>query len=278
MEQITDIKEVQGLLFDCLMHFKQICEKHGLRYFLSCGTLLGAVRYGDFIPWDDDVDVMMPREDYDRFVQLSDTDNERYKLLEYHKEPGWRYAYAKLTDTTTVAREAHADFGVEVGVSVDIFPIDYRTNWRFTTDLNAYHCGLLKRFLCASIQEEFYSPRKGVKRMILKMIYIYSRAVGAERLRKRILKMVDRSRRGGPKRYSGTIVWNGYNRRDSFKSDLLESTVIMRFHGVDFPAPAGYDAYLTSFYGDYLPEPPVEKRKSNHPVKIFRKQDTRESE
>ena len=117
MEQITDIKAIQELLFGCLSHFKTICEKHRLTYYLSNGTLLGAVKYGDFIPWDDDADVLMPREDYERFMSLSDAETERYGLLCQNGKTGWKYPYAKLSDKTTVLKELEADFGAEVGIS-----------------------------------------------------------------------------------------------------------------------------------------------------------------
>ena len=271
MEQITDINEIHELLFGCLTHFKALCDKHHLTYYLSNGTLLGAVKYDDFIPWDDDADVLMPREDYDRFVQLSDTENDRYTLISYERDPGWRYAYAKLSDKTTVMREAHADFGTEVGVSLDIFPIDHRTNGKITSDLHAYRCGLLKRFLCASVQEEFYSPRKGIKRIILKVIYRYSRFVGADKLRGKLLKTADKSNKNGPKKYCGPVVWTCYNKGESVRSEVFANTDKLRFHGEDFSAPAGYDEYLRGLYGDYEPDPPPEKQHSNHPAAVYRK-------
>ena len=81
MQEITDVKEIQGVLLDGLKYFKSICEKNNLKYFLSNGTLIGAVKYGKFVPWDDDIDVLMPREDYNKLLSLVDVNNDRYKLL-----------------------------------------------------------------------------------------------------------------------------------------------------------------------------------------------------
>lgn len=271
MEMITDIREIQEILFGGLTYFKKICEANGLRYWLSNGTLLGSIKYGDFIPWDDDADVLMPREDYDRLIRLSDIENERYALLSQNSYSHWKYAYAKLSDKTTILKEANADFGTEVGVSLDIFPLDYRTNGKLTSTLHAYRCGLLKRFLCASVQEEFYSPRTGIQRMILRSIYRYSHIVGSDRLRSRLLRMTEKSIKGGKKRYCGPVVWTCYNKGESISSDVFATTEKRLFHGTEFSIPGGYDTYLRGLYGDYETDPPLEKQKSNHAVTIYRK-------
>lgn len=271
MEQITDIHETQEILYGCLSHFKRICEENGLRYYLSNGTLLGAIKYGDFIPWDDDVDVLMPREDYDRFLKLEGIETDRYALLTHGDGSGWQYAYSKLSDKTTVVSEANADFGTEVGLSLDIFPLDYRTDHKSTSLLNAYYCGLQKRFLCASVQKQFYSPRTGIKRFILKMIYRYSHAVGADRLRGRLLKIAEKSGNGGAKKYCGPVVWTCYNKGECIRTQVFEKTETRVFHGGDFSVPAGYDEYLRGLYGYYVPDPPIEKQKSNHAITIYRK-------
>ena len=271
MEQITDIKAIQELLFGCLSHFKTICEKHRLTYYLSNGTLLGAVKYGDFIPWDDDADVLMPREDYERFMSLSDAETERYGLLCQNGKTGWKYPYAKLSDKTTVLKELEADFGAEVGISLDIFPLDYRTNGKTTSSIHAYRCAFLKRLMSFAVQDEFHPNPRGIKRIVLWMLYYFSRAIGTKRLKEKLLRIAVKSNKNSPKNYCGPVVWTCYNKGESSRSEVFSDSVTIKFHGSEFNAPVGYDEYLRGLYGDYEPDPPPEKQKSNHFVTIYSK-------
>lgn len=90
MNEITDLREIQQVELGVLRHLDQVCRENGLHFFLSNGTLLGAVKYEGFIPWDDDIDVFMPRCDYDRLMRLSGADSGPYRLLSQERTPGWR--------------------------------------------------------------------------------------------------------------------------------------------------------------------------------------------
>ena len=90
MTEITDLYEIQRLELGILRHLSGICRENGLHFFLSNGTLLGAVKYGAFIPWDDDIDIFMPRADYDRLMSLPGADAGPYRLLSQERTPGWR--------------------------------------------------------------------------------------------------------------------------------------------------------------------------------------------
>ena len=123
MRKITDIHELRQIQIGILDEVHQYCEAHGLRYFLSSGTLIGAVRHKGYIPWDDDIDVYMPRKDYERFLREF-KGNEQYKLLNPAKEPHYYYTFAKVIDLRTRMVEDET-VGFEIGVYMDIFPVDY---------------------------------------------------------------------------------------------------------------------------------------------------------
>ena len=163
MNEITDLREIQQVELGILRHLDQVCRENGLHFFLSNGTLLGAVKYEGFIPWDDDIDVFMPRCDYDRLMRLSGADSGPYRLLSQERTPGWRLPFAKLCDLSTCKQETCADFGADIGLDVDIFPLDAWSGGA----AQARRCGLWRRGVSASIESRFLSPRTGWRRAAL---------------------------------------------------------------------------------------------------------------
>ena len=119
------LQEVKEIELDILKMFDAFCKKNNIRYFLAFGTLLGAIRYKKFIPWDDDVDVLVPREDYDRLLSLFQ-DDDRYRLYAFERNSKYAFPFAKLCDMTTkLVETAYPNNGVELGVNIDIFPLDH---------------------------------------------------------------------------------------------------------------------------------------------------------
>jgi len=124
MRKIEDINELRQIQMGILDHVHQFCEAHGLRYFLSSGTLIGAVRHQGYIPWDDDIDIYMPREDYEQFLQSYHDDNGVYRAINPTTESHYYYTFAKVVDQRTRMVETETQ-GYEIGVYMDIFPVDY---------------------------------------------------------------------------------------------------------------------------------------------------------
>ena len=149
MTEITNLREIQLLELGILQHLADICRKHGIRFFLSNGTLLGAVKYGKFIPWDDDVDILMPRADYDCLMHLPDIDTACYRLFSQERMPAWRLPFAKLCDMRTEKRETSANFGLPTGLDIDIFPIDVWSGG----ERQARRCGLWRRGVSAAVED-----------------------------------------------------------------------------------------------------------------------------
>lgn len=266
---ISEIKEVQNLLYDALCYFDDFCQKNKIKYFLSNGTLLGAAKYGDFIPWDDDVDVLIPRSDYDRLMQLSDISNGEYRLLCVEQVPQWRMPYAKLSCEKTVIKEGEYDFGVSFGVSVDIFPIDNWNSCSLIAKMQSLESELLKRLLVCSIGGEFSTKKHGLKRYILKAIWKNGKKIGHEKLQKALLKKADK--RNCKSKYVGCRVWTCHLAGEIFPSNYFEEVVYLDFRDRKFPAIRHYENYLSSLYGKWKEELPLDKQHSNHEITVWYK-------
>ena len=126
MKELT-LQEMKEIEFSLLKEFRTFCEQNNIRYYLAYGTLLGAIRYKGFIPWDDDVDVLVPRKDYNRVIELF-KDHENIKLYSTERNKKYGYPFAKLCDMNTLKIEGIVKNGVVQGVEIDIFPLDYWEN------------------------------------------------------------------------------------------------------------------------------------------------------
>ena len=115
-------EEMKKIELNILIYFTEVCEENNLRYYLGGGTLLGAVRHKGFIPWDDDIDVMMPRPDFQKLLSLS-INNENYNIIK-PGTAGYYYNFAKLVDTRTILEEKGIKRIDGLGVYIDIFPLD----------------------------------------------------------------------------------------------------------------------------------------------------------
>ncbi len=261
------LQEIKQVELDILKVFHSFCVENNIRYFISHGTLLGAIRYKGFIPWDDDLDVLVPREDYDRLLTLFQ-DNERYQLIAYEKNPDYCFPYAKLCDMTTRKVEGGYSNGMELGLDIDVFPLD---NWDDDLEKakqevkrqqrNMFWLGLAKR--------QKPDSRHPLKRFVKGIVMAGCKLRGAKHYLEKIIRGANKPEQKGS-RYMGGKAWNVYGERDILPAEVFAEAIELEFEGEKFFAPVGYDTFLSSLYGDYLPEPPVEKRKTHHSFKAYR--------
>ena len=122
--EYLNLQEVQKIELKLLCAFRQICEQEGLRYSLGGGTLLGAVRHKGFIPWDDDIDVSMPRKDYDRFLSYCMSHETPFDLYSYLNVPDYFNPFSTIADRDTVIEDENILGGRQMGISIDVFPVD----------------------------------------------------------------------------------------------------------------------------------------------------------
>lgn len=233
-----------------LVEVDRICEKHGLTYWLDGGTLLGAVRHGGFIPWDDDIDIGMPIADMERFVAIAPTELPDSLFLQTAQtDPQCKGIIAKVRDLNSLYIEGHDNLAVDYqkGLFIDIFPfIDYPTlprKW-----VKRIMKGLSKSYSILHMQH-YYSLRSFAEFFYFGGAYLLYRAIW------RLLCLLYPK----GKYLSNTIHNNGYG--IVHRIDSVYPLSEIEFEGVRFKAPAHVDAYLTDLYKNYMEIPPVEKRK-----------------
>ncbi len=268
MEELS-LQELKEIELEILKMFHSFCEENHLQYYLAYGTLLGAVRYKGFIPWDDDVDVLMPREDYNRFLNIF-TDTDQYHLIAFERNPAALFPYAKICDMTTRKEETGYRNDVPLGIDIDIFPLDH---WADDLESAKHEAKLIGRNMLFLNLSKLQKPDsiRPVKRFVKGILMRWCRLHGSEYYVRKILKEAVKDEQNGS-RYMGTKTWCVYGERNIIPAEAFADRIEIEFEGEKFFAPVGYDAYLTCLYGDYLPEPPKEKQKTHHSFRAYRLQ------
>lgn len=252
-----DSKEEHEILLDMLSKIDKFCRANGIRYSLGGGTLLGAVRHKGFIPWDDDVDLMLPREDYNRFASTFNGVYEDLECLDYYDNgvSQRQLPYYKVNKKGTICVEGR--WKNLYGVTIDIFPIDGMSD-RMPTALK-----MSRRWeLYAALLELSRMPYKSTRRTFKSLAkYAIARCVGYARLYKFFHRFLSQYDLDGS-RYAGCIV-GLYGAKEIYDSSVFKGFTSLPFEGLSLMAISQYDVYLRQHYGDYMALPPVEQR-GNH--------------
>ena len=251
------VDEIRSIQVELLVKLSKLCEKYHLRYYLGGGTLLGAIRHKGFIPWDDDVDVMMPREDFDCLMKMGIRQNKKERIhIESFLTKGSPYPFIKLIDSHTLVKEKYMDKKHMIGVWIDIFPLDgLPEDMRIVKRL--FHETRLCRFLLETAISE---PGKGstqyaaaAKNVLVPIL----RHIDTDALCNR-MHVTAKSYRIEDVPYLGSLLW-GYGPQERVPVSFLDP-VMVKFEGIFFPGPSCYDQYLSQLYGDYMKLPPKNKR------------------
>lgn len=251
-------KYMQEIQLELLKAFSEFCEKNKLRYFLMYGTLIGAIRHGGFIPWDDDIDVMMPRPDYDKFIKLSRNCEslKKYQILAYELDSTYIYPFAKMCDKNSILVEEDMDW--EMGIYIDIFPCDGLPETQSELQKYIQKMEYYKFALTAAIKK----PKHKVwyKRVVKKIIYPFFKMKGSYYWLNKMRNLIAKYPWDSAK-YVGLAT--DIISREIQPKEIYEEYIELSFEGEKFKAPSQYDRVLKKQYGNYMELPPLEERKGH---------------
>jgi len=256
MDQST-LDRLHNTMVEILDEFVRVCEENCFTYFFVGGTLLGAVRHKGFIPWDDDIDVSMPRNDYEKFLDIYKKNNEtNYYVLSYKNTEvaHWRYKpYAKLCKKNTIyATNWIHNPEYYPGIFIDIFPIDNCI--KSFSPLQMYFISLSWKLFYRRTQ--VYNPKKLIKRLLLNIIFYFFSIKISTNLVMFSYSLFNKFKTKYVCCFPG---FYGYEKETHKKNTIYPLTKVF-FEGKYYWAPGNWDAFLKQIYGNYMELPPIEKR------------------
>lgn len=264
MKEIKDIDELRSIQLEALKDVHKFCEENNLRYFLAYGTLIGAIRHKGYIPWDDDIDILMPRPDYERFLKTYN--NEIYEALSYKKNKQYPYPYGKVFDKRTVLKE-YSSFDLNFGVYIDVFPLD-------GVPENPQKAKVIceKIHILNNIMNLKKNKVKGIKRSFKKQImFIILQCIVCFIPYRWVIKKTDKlcstETYESSKQHVGCFMDGEYFRLHS--KEACKNLILSEFENNQFYIPQGYDEILTNNYGNYMQLPPEKERISTHTFKAW---------
>lgn len=267
----SELRKLQLTILDIIKLFAQICEKHHLRYFMVGGTMLGAIRHKGFIPWDDDVDMGMPRPDYEKFLKIVKKElPQGYSFLNYKSNKEYKRYFSRIVNNNVEIYNASNTKEIVENAWLDIFPYDgmpksklgqkvhfwYTTGWR-----------LLYHMSCFDELVNLNRPgRPGYQQAIINFLHVTK--LGHNLNTKKLMRRIEKNLCKYDYDKSDTLVsfFGAYMTKEIIDKSLLGKLTYYQFEDTKFLGAQHYDAFLTHFYGNWK-KPPSDTQKDKHNIK-----------
>ena len=248
----ASVVEHQSALLKLLTEFDRVCSLIGVKYQLFAGTLLGSVRHKGFIPWDDDLDILMMREDYDKFLSEAEKylDTEVFFLQkEFSKHWPMFFSKLRLNGTACIEKYRPRDPLVHQGIYIDIFPCDDAKATAFGRKIQFLSS---KVVIAKSLDRRGYETKSRKKKLFMALCRLLPM--------KPFFNIVKNGKKNGKELHSFLAAAHSYS-KNLYPRELLQNTVMGEFEGGKYPIPADFDTLLQTLYGEYMVLPSPEERK-----------------
>lgn len=265
MENNTEIKEIQGKLLEIFLYYKNFCDEHGLKFVMAGGTCLGAVRHKGFIPWDDDLDVFMLRDDYEKLMGLWEkyADTERYSCVRSNEFINIHHSATEIKDNNTTFINKHSvDLDINHGLMIDVIPLDGVAENAFSR----FHQ------ICQGMIYDCFNFQRLPNHKSKLVYYMTKTALGIVRspkTRYKIWKTAERQHSKYKIADHKLVASFGEGltiMKQRFPKEWFLEPAYLEFEGHMVPVPSDTDKYLTMSYGDYMELPPESERVYRHDI------------
>lgn len=268
MNRDEALRKLQMTELDILLAIRDFCDEHGITWFLDGGTLIGAMRHGGFIPWDDDIDIGMPRADYDRFSKLAKEGIRND--LSFHdasNTPGYAAFFGKIwKDGTSFTTDESEEAGCPQGIFVDVFPYDLISSDRRRREQQISNARLWQSVSYLFHAKTIAVPHKGligaVERAGCRGAHYLIRGLFSEHA---IRRHFEQSILDDGETNDGSFLSLSWPKIKPVPASILLPTELVTFEGESFPAPHDPDLYLQNMYGDWRAVPAPEERHTHLP-------------
>lgn len=261
MSSNINVYEAKKLLVQMLHKIHEYCINNNIRYFLTFGTLLGAVRHKGFIPWDDDIDLAMPRQDYEIFFQNFNKNNSSfYKAIDCQNDKKYYLPYGKVIDIRTILKE-EINTKYSIGLYIDIFPMDnvpddMHENKKFMNQIKLYSYIQSIKFI------KYNNKRNILKKFLIIILKALTIIYTSNKLARKCEKLYQKYNNINTQKIA-VCAW--YKRIEgAIPREYFNHLILMEFEGSSFMCPRDYDKILNAYYGNYMELPPIEERKAHH--------------
>ncbi len=253
------LRKLQTKCLDILVYFKKICDENDLTFYLAGGTAIGALRHHGFIPWDDDIDVFMPRPDYEKLTRIwsSVADTSKYVFIRSTRETNYHHHAASIVDVnTTWIEERNVNNDVPQGVMMDVIPLDGCPEGKLKRIIQLFHAFVFAVFNPQRLPE---NKSKAVYYAIKVMLSVFRSKKVQDSLWIRAEKKMTKYDFYSHKNIT-ELIGNINGMLTTHPLEGFSSVVYVDFEGHQMPLMKGYDEYLSSIFHDYMSFPPVEQR------------------
>lgn len=259
------LRELQLAQLDMLRFFKQFCEDNNITFYFIGGGLIGAIRNGGFIPWDDDVDLLLPRDDYERLCRLwqEKYPDGRFRLLKTDDNMFTGNIFATVTDTNyTMVKANQTDVDIPHGLVFDVFPLDVCPDGNFARKMQYFWTLIYSLFLAQVVPEN----HGGVVALGSKLLLGIFRS---KKLRRKLWRTAEKHMKQYKReenQYMTELCSGPHWMKIKYPKHIYNGVDYVTFEGIKLPVASGYREYLELVFGDYMTPPPEEKRVPHHDI------------